>query len=47
VGSTTAPTTAYNDTSVTDGTAYTYYVVSVDSEGNQSSPSNTYSVTIP
>lgn len=47
LGSTTASTTAYTDTSVANSTAYTYYVVSVDAEGNQSSPSNTYSVTIP
>lgn len=40
-------TTAYKDTTVQNGTAYTYYVVSVDASGNQSVPSNTYSVTIP
>lgn len=39
--------TAYTDTTVVDGVSYTYYVESVDSSGNQSSPSNTYSVTIP
>ena len=38
---------SYTDSSVTNGTAYTYYVESVDAEGNQSAPSNTYSVTIP
>jgi trimeric autotransporter adhesin len=47
VGSTPSATTAYTDSSVTDGTSYIYYVVSVDAEGNQSAPSNTYSVTIP
>lgn len=39
--------TSYTDTSVTDGTSYVYYVVSVDAEGNQSAPSTTYSATIP
>ncbi|HTV81915.1 MAG TPA: fibronectin type III domain-containing protein, partial [Acidobacteriaceae bacterium] len=39
--------TSYTDTTVQDGTAYTYYVVSVDAAGNQSAPSNLYSVTIP
>ncbi|MGC2606481.1 MAG: choice-of-anchor D domain-containing protein, partial [Silvibacterium sp.] len=38
---------SYTDTTVQDGTAYTYYVVSVDASGNRSSPSNTWSVTIP
>jgi hypothetical protein len=32
---------------VADGTAYTYYVVSVDAEGNQSVPSTPFSTTIP
>jgi len=39
--------TSFTDTSVTDGTSYVYYVVSVDSEGNQSTPSNTYTASIP
>ena len=39
--------TSYTDMTVANGTAYQYYVVSVDSAGNQSAPSNTYSVTIP
>ena len=39
--------TTYADTTVVDGTAYSYYVESVDAEGNQSGPSNIYSVTIP
>jgi hypothetical protein len=47
LGPTTAPATAYTDTSVADGTAYTYYVVSVDAEGNQSVPSTPFSITIP
>jgi hypothetical protein len=41
-----APTT-YTDTTVANGTAYQYYVESVDASGNQSAPSNTFSVTIP
>ena len=39
--------TSYRDTSVQDNTSYTYYVESVDVEGNQSAPSNTYTVDIP
>ena len=39
--------TDYTDSTVADSTAYTYYVESVDAEGNQSAPSNTYNVTIP
>jgi hypothetical protein len=39
--------TTYADTTVVDGTAYSYYVESVDAEGNQSGPSNIYSVTSP
>ena len=39
--------TAYTDTTVQNNISYTYYVESVDAEGNQSTPSNTYSVNIP
>jgi fibronectin type 3 domain-containing protein len=39
--------TAYTDSTVGGGIAYTYQVTSVDAEGNQSAPSNTYNVTIP
>jgi hypothetical protein len=39
--------TTYTDSTVQNATSYTYYVESVDSEGNQSGPSNTYSVNIP
>ncbi len=39
--------TAYTDTTVQNATSYTYYVESVDADGNQSAPSNTYSVNIP
>lgn len=38
---------AYADTTVQSGTSYTYYVVSVDGSGNQSAPSNLFSVTVP
>jgi hypothetical protein len=39
--------TNYTDTSVQNSTSYTYYVESVDAQGNQSAPSNTYAVNIP
>lgn len=39
--------TSYTDTTVQDGATYNYYVESVDAQGNQSGPSNTYTVTIP
>jgi hypothetical protein len=39
--------TNYTDTTVADGTSYTYYVVSVDSAGNQSAPSSAFTATIP
>jgi hypothetical protein len=39
--------TTYTDGTVGAGIAYTYQVTSVDAEGNQSAPSNIYSVTIP
>jgi hypothetical protein len=39
--------TTYADTSVANGTGYNYYVTSVDAEGNESGPSNIYSVIIP
>ena len=38
---------SYSDTTVVTGTAYTYYVESVDAEGNTSAPSNLFSVTVP
>jgi hypothetical protein len=47
LNSTADGSTTYADTTVVGGTAYIYYVESVDAEGNQSGPSNTYSVTIP
>jgi hypothetical protein len=39
--------TTYTDSTVQTATSYTYYVESVDAEGNQSGPSNTYSANIP
>ncbi len=39
--------TSYTDTTVANNTSYTYYVESVDAQGNQSAPSNTFSVSIP
>ena len=39
--------TGFTDTTVAANTSYTYYVESVDAEGNQSAPSNTYAVSIP
>jgi hypothetical protein len=40
-------TTAYTDATVQNGTAYIYYVESVDTQGNQSVPSNTFTVSVP
>lgn len=39
--------TNYTDSTVKSGTSYAYYVESVDAQGNQSAPSNTFSVNIP
>ena len=39
--------TSYSDTTVANNTSYTYYVESVDAEGNQSAPSNSYTVSVP
>lgn len=40
-------TTTYSDSTVKSGESYVYYVTSVDADGNQSSPSNTWSTSIP
>jgi fibronectin type 3 domain-containing protein len=40
-------TTTSTDVTVVSGKSYNYYVTSVDAVGNQSGPSNTYSVVIP
>lgn len=47
VGTTAAASTSYTDTSVSSGASYTYKVVSVDENGNASSPSNTVTLSIP
>ncbi|HLY42192.1 MAG TPA: choice-of-anchor D domain-containing protein [Terracidiphilus sp.] len=39
--------TAFTDSTAQAGASYEYYVVSVDGAGNQSAPSNTFSVSIP
>ncbi|HEV2277066.1 MAG TPA: fibronectin type III domain-containing protein, partial [Acidobacteriaceae bacterium] len=39
--------TTYTDSGVQAGASYVYYIESVDAQGNQSAPSNTWSVTIP
>lgn len=41
------PPTSYTDNNVQSGATYKYEVMSVDAEGNESSPSNVYSATIP
>jgi fibronectin type 3 domain-containing protein len=47
IGTTSSGTTEYTDSTVADGTTYLYYVVSVDSSGTVSSPSNTWTAVIP
>lgn len=39
--------TTYTDTTVQSGTSYSYYVESVDAQGNQSAPSNVYTASVP
>ena len=39
--------TSYTDSSVKSGTTYQYYVTSVDSSGDESTPSNTATVAVP
>ena len=39
--------TSYTDLNVSNNTSYTYYVESVDAEGNQSVPSTSYTVAVP
>jgi hypothetical protein len=39
--------TAYTDSNVQNGTSYSYYVESVDAQGNQSIPSNIFTASIP
>ena len=40
-------TRTYTDTSVQDGTSYSYYIETGDSSGNQSAPSSPFTVDIP
>ena len=47
LNSTVDASTAYTDNTVANGTAYQYYAVSVDASGNQSAPSDIYTVSIP
>jgi fibronectin type 3 domain-containing protein len=47
VSSSTDTQTSYDDTTVTSGVTYDYIVKSVDSEGVESAPSNTISITVP
>jgi hypothetical protein len=47
VGTTTAGSTTFADTSVQAGTTYQYEVRSVDESGNASGPSNTVTLSIP
>lgn len=39
--------TAFTDSNVQNGTSYSYYVESVDAQGNPSAPSNVFTVAIP
>lgn len=39
--------TTYTDTTAQSGSSYSYYVESVDAQGNQSAPSNIYTASIP
>ena len=47
VNSTLDTATSYTDTTVVSGTAYTYYVSSVDGMDNESAPSNPFTVVVP
>jgi fibronectin type 3 domain-containing protein len=47
VGTTTASSTAFTDTSVTAGQTYVYEVRSLDQSGNSSTPSNAVTLAIP
>ena len=47
VGTTTAASTVFTDTSVTNGQSYVYEVRSVDDQGTASGPSNTVTLAIP
>jgi hypothetical protein len=45
--STVNASTSYIDTTVQNGATYSWYVESVDAQGNQSAPSNVFTLTIP
>jgi hypothetical protein len=47
LNSTVDASTSYADTTVQNGNTYSYYVESVDAEGNASAPSNNFTATIP
>ena len=47
LNSTVDPETAYTDSTVADGTTYSYYVESVDSSGNVSAPSTPFTIAVP
>jgi hypothetical protein len=47
VNSSVDSSVSYTDATVANSTSYTYYVESVDAKGNQSVPSNTFTVSIP
>lgn len=46
-GSVSVDLTTYTDTNILEGNTYDYYVKSADAQGNESSPSNTVSLSIP
>lgn len=47
LNSSLVPSTTYDDTSAVSGTSYDYYVVSVDSSGDVSAPSNIFTIVAP
>lgn len=47
INSSTETATTYTDATIASSTTYEYYVTSVDAQGNESTPSNTASATIP
>ena len=46
-GSVSVDLTTYTDTNILEGNTYDYYVKSANDQGNESSPSNTVSLSIP
>ena len=47
IATTTAGSTVWQDTAVTAGASYQYQVLAVAADGSTSTPSNTFSVTVP